>query len=138
VMRAGLSTPDRSVIHARQVVEHKRRPVGKLDAAGRSKTSLRSRRERSSRRQRQRERATGVRCQAPRSRQRGRRQCLEPWQKAGLGNLPRRGAIPPWRHRSLRLQLPPTERRLPCASPQTRAEVRGKCRTTRSDFLPKS
>jgi hypothetical protein len=45
-MRAGLSTPDRGVIHARQVVEHKRRPVGKLDAAGRSKTSLRSRRER--------------------------------------------------------------------------------------------
>src|SRR4029077_7081192 len=32
------STPDRSVIHARQVVEHKRRPVGKLAAAGRRQT----------------------------------------------------------------------------------------------------
>jgi len=39
-MRAGLSTPDGSVIHARQIVEDERGRVRKLDAAGRRHDAL--------------------------------------------------------------------------------------------------
>jgi hypothetical protein len=39
-MRARFPAPDRSVIHARQIVEDKRRRVRKLDAAGRGQNQL--------------------------------------------------------------------------------------------------
>ena len=39
-MRAGLSPPDGSVIHARQIVEDERGRVRKLDAAGRRQVAL--------------------------------------------------------------------------------------------------
>jgi hypothetical protein len=39
-MRAGLSTPDGSVIHARQIVEDERGRVRKFDAAGRRQDAL--------------------------------------------------------------------------------------------------